>query len=251
MTPVFPSSCIQMTELPRMPFIIEFPPFSAGAPGYPGGALFNQATAGRRTCTTAAGGPIPRPGDFDPIIETKCLKSQNPTTFFHDSPTNIGRTTLMRWDGRKAVGNGPPDAATSAARMLAHFVQMFVTCMSLTDPHVVRTPYPPLFPVELPLPIFTLPLYHPPVPQSPTSSNYLACRWGQPPIYHSACRIPEVTITLIVFAAPSFPDATKRASLGWCQLAGRGRRLNPNHWRSGRSAMKVRQSNSKAANETG
>jgi type II secretory pathway pseudopilin PulG len=190
----------------------------AWSPGYPG-APCQIGTAGGGTCTTAAAGDT-APGDFDLIIETN-PNPQNSNNVQWIRYQLVG-TTLMRGMVGKAVGTDP-DAATSAAGVLAPFVQNVVNNVCPAQIPTCQTAYPGLFPGGTPVPIFTYLCDNPPVPQSPPPPT-TACRWAATNI-NSPANIREVTITLIV-AAP-LPDATT-GQPRLVQLAGRGRRINPN-----------------------
>ncbi|HEY6945891.1 MAG TPA: prepilin-type N-terminal cleavage/methylation domain-containing protein [Candidatus Acidoferrum sp.] len=177
-------------------------------------------TAGGGTCFTASGDTAP--GDFDLIMETE----PNP----QDCPPNCVKwiryqlrgpngTTLMRGVADKTAG-GDPDGNTAA--QLVPFVQNVVN----NSPNLqigqfqLAAAYPAVFPAGAPVPIFQY------ICDTPSTSQNLPqpC----PPLAgpdNSPANIRDVMITLIV-AAP-LPDATTgRPRL--VQLAGRGRRINPN-----------------------
>ena len=186
--------------------------WSAGA-GYPGTPCL-IGTAGGGTCTTATAGDS-APGDFDLIIET----NPNP----QDSNNvqwiryQLVGTTLMRGMVGKTVGTDP-DAATSAAGILAPFVQNVVNNVCPSQIPTCQAAYPGLFPGGTPVPIFTY-FCDNSSPPPPTFQCASASANKSP------ANVREVNITLIV-AAP-LPDATT-GQPRLVMLNGRGRRVNPN-----------------------
>ncbi len=186
--------------------------WSAGA-GYPGTPCL-IGTVGGGTCTTATAGDS-APGDFDLIIET----NPNP----QDSNNvqwiryQLVGTTLMRGMVGKTVGTDP-DAATSAAGILAPFVQNVVNNVCPSQIPTCQAAYPGLFPGGTPVPIFTY-FCDNSSPPPPTFQCASASANKSP------ANVREVNITLIV-AAP-LPDATT-GQPRLVMLNGRGRRVNPN-----------------------
>jgi type II secretory pathway pseudopilin PulG len=186
--------------------------WSAGA-GYPGTPCV-IGTVGGGTCTTATAGDS-APGDFDLIIET----NPNP----QDSNNvqwiryQLVGTTLMRGMVGKTVGTDP-DAATSAAGILAPFVQNVVNNVCPSQIPTCQAAYPGLFPGGTPVPIFTY-FCDNSSPPPPTFQCASAVANKSP------ANVREVNITLIV-AAP-LPDATT-GQPRLVMLNGRGRRVNPN-----------------------
>jgi prepilin-type N-terminal cleavage/methylation domain-containing protein len=219
-------------------FNANFPNLSANTPfawgpGYAGNIPCVIGTGGGGTCAT--------PGDFDLIIETNpnpqdpsCAPSPCQVQWIrYQLPTPpAGQVpTLMRGAVyRPPVGRGDPDAATSAAGVLAPFVQNVVNNSPNLQigvdaagvPIKLSTQYPAVFPGGAPVPIFQYICDRPSLSQSlplPTAGCPAAAADNSP------ANIRDVAITLIV-VAPS-PDAvTQRARL--VQLTGRGRRVNPN-----------------------
>jgi prepilin-type N-terminal cleavage/methylation domain-containing protein len=182
---------------------------SANYPGVP----CQIGTAGGGTCITATAG-VSSPGDFDLIIETN-PNSQDPVSQVQWIRYQLQGTTLMRGMAPKAVG-ADPDATTSAAGVLAPFVQNVVNNVCPVSIPTCQTAYPGLFPGGNPVPIFSY-----------------TCDVGNAPLpclvagaaNNSPKNIRDVVITLIV-AAPLPDAATGRPRL--VQLLGRGRRINPN-----------------------
>ncbi len=174
--------------------------WSAGA-SYPG-TRCQIGTAGGGTCSTATAGDS-APGDFDLIIET----NPNPQD---GGPVQWIRyqlvgTTLMRGMAPKAVGAGAdPDAATSAAGVLAPFVQNVVNNVCPAQIPTCQTAYPGIF-AGGPVPIFS---YTCDTPSSPQYPLPLCRSLGAGPD-NSPANIRDVAISLV-------------------QLSGRGRRINPN-----------------------
>src|SRR5438309_4508904 len=202
-------------------------------PGYAGSISCVIGTGGGGTCAT--------PSDFDLIIETNpnpqdasCAPSPCQVQWIRyqlQTPPAVQVPTLMRGAVyRPLVGRGDPDAATSAAGVLAPFVQNVVNnspnlqvgVEAAGNPIRLSTQYPAVFPGGAPVPIFKYTCDRPLLSQSlplPTSDCLAAAGDNSP------ANIRDVAITLIV-VAPS-PDAvTQRARL--VQLTGRGRRVNPN-----------------------
>jgi prepilin-type N-terminal cleavage/methylation domain-containing protein len=186
-------------------------PFAwSAAANYPPPGSCQIGAAGAGTCSTTAGGNSP--GDFDLIIETNPNTSQVQWIRYQ-----LQGTTLMRGMVGKTV-NTDPDAATSAAGVLAPFVQNVVNNTCPPPIPACQTAYPGLFGGN-PVPIFSYVCdNHPPPP--PTISCLIATTADNSP-----ANIREVNITLIV-AAP-LPDATT-GQPRLVQLSGRGRRINPN-----------------------
>jgi len=186
--------------------------WSAGA-GYPGTPCL-IGTAGGGTCTTATAGDS-APGDFDLIIETNPnpVDSNNVQWIRYQ----LVGTTLMRGMVGKTVGTDP-DAATSAAGILAPFVQNVVNNVCPSQIPTCQAAYPGLFPGGTPVPIFTY-FCDNSSPPPPTFQCASASANKSP------ANVREVNITLIV-AAP-LPDATT-GQPRLVMLNGRGRRVNPN-----------------------
>jgi prepilin-type N-terminal cleavage/methylation domain-containing protein len=170
----------------------------AWSPGYAGSISCVIGTGGGGTCAT--------PSDFDLIIETN-PNPQDPACppncvqwirYQLQTPPAVQVPTLMRGAVYK-LGNNP-DAATSAAGVLAPFVQ-----------NVVNTPAQPIFsytcdtlatPQSAPLPC----------PLAVAADNFPA-------------NIRDVMINLIV-ATPQLDATTGQPRV--VELRGRGRRINPN-----------------------
>ena len=186
--------------------------WSAGA-GYPGTPCL-IGTVGGGTCTTATAGDS-APGDFDLIIETNPnpVDSNNVQWIRYQ----LVGTTLMRGMVGKTVGTDP-DAATSAAGILAPFVQNVVNNVCPSQIPTCQAAYPGLFPGGTPVPIFTY-FCDNSSPPPPTFQCASASANKSP------ANVREVNITLIV-AAP-LPDATT-GQPRLVMLNGRGRRVNPN-----------------------
>jgi len=174
------------------PTQFAYSPF-AWSPSYPG----TSCQIG--TCTT--------PGDFDLIVETN-PNPQDPACppncvqwirYQLQLPPAVQVPTLMRGAVYKFAG-GDPDAATSAAGVLAPFVQ-----------NVVNTPAQPIFSYTCDTST---------APQLPPLPCPIAAAVDKSP-----ANIRDVIINLIV-AAPQ-PDATS-GQQRIVTLTGRGRRVNPN-----------------------
>jgi len=192
----------------------------AWSPGYPGTPC-QIGTAGGGTCVTSADFA---PGDFDIIIETE----PNPLDLAC-APCKVQwiryqlqGTTLMRGMTTKVSG-GNPDFAFTGANAVVPFVLNVVN----NSPNLqigqfqLSAAYPALFPGNNPVPIFQYICDTPSTPQNPPQP----CSDPATGPDNSPANIRDVMITLIV-AAP-LPDATTgRPRL--VQLAGRGRRINPN-----------------------
>jgi type II secretory pathway pseudopilin PulG len=190
--------------------------WSAGA-GYPGTPC-QIGTAGGGTCTTATAADT-APGDFDLIIET------NPNPQDAGTPVQWIRyqlvgTTLMRGVVGKVVGDDP-DTDTSAAGVLAPFVQNVVNNVCPAQIPTCQAAYPGIFPGGTPVPIFTYTCDTSNASQ--TQTQPLPCPAAG--AYNSPQYIRDVVVTLIV--AGPLPDATTRQPR-LVQLSGRGRRINPN-----------------------
>ena len=219
-------------------FNANFPNLSANTPfawgpGYAGNIPCVIGTGGGGTCAT--------PDDFDLIIETNpnpqdpsCAPSPCQVQWIRyqlQTPPAVQVPTLMRGAVyRPLVGRGDPDAATSAAGVLAPFVQNVVNNSpnlqvgvdAAGNPIRLSTQYPAVFPGGAPVPIFKYTCDRPLLSQSlplPTSDCLAAAGDNSP------ANIRDVAITLIV-VAPSADAVTQRARL--VQLTGRGRRVNPN-----------------------
>jgi prepilin-type N-terminal cleavage/methylation domain-containing protein len=192
--------------------------WSLGA-SYPGSAC-QIGTAGGGTCTTATANDS-APGDFDLIIETN-PNIQDAASQVQWIRYQLQGTTLMRGMAPKAVG-ADPDATTSAAGVLAPFVENVVNNVCPPQIPTCQTAYPGLFPGGTAAPIFSYLCDNPPVPQSPPPPT-TKCLSAATSI-NSPANIREVNITLIV-AAPLPDAATGQPRL--VQLLGRGRRINPN-----------------------
>ena len=179
-------------------------------------------TGGFGTCTTTTAGDF-APGDFDIIIETEPNPQDCPPECVKWIRYQLGGpngTTLMRGVADKKAGQDPDTKSSGPA--LSPFVQNVVN----NSPNLqigqfqLSAAYPALFPGGVPVPIFQYICDTPSAPQNPPQP---CPSLGAPD--NSPANIREVMITLIV-AAP-FPDAvTGRPRL--VQLAGRGRRINPN-----------------------
>jgi len=177
----------------------------AWSPGYTVPTPCQIGTGGGGTCIT--------PGDFDIIIET------NPNPRDTGSQVQWIRyqlqgTTLMRGMAPKATSHDPA-IDTSAAGLLAPFVQNVVNNASPAQIAQYQISYPGMFPGGVPAPIFSYTCDSGPltVPCPPAGSA------------NAPANIREVIVTLIV-AAPA-PDATTGVPR-IVQLTGRGRRVNPN-----------------------
>lgn len=174
------------------PTQFAYSPF-AWSPNYPG----TSCQIG--TCTT--------PGDFDLIVETN-PNPQDPACppncvqwirYQLQLPPVVQVPTLMRGAVYKFAG-GDPDAATSAAGVLAPFVQ-----------NVVNSPAQPIFSYTCDTST---------APQLPPLPCPIAAA-----VDNSPANIRDVIINLVV-AAPQ-PDATS-GQQRIVTLTGRGRRVNPN-----------------------
>ena len=199
--------------------------WSAGA-GYPANPCQVGTLNGPLgTCTTANDSA---PGDFDIIIETNTDPKRDPgcaptcpTQWIRYQLGGPNGTTLMRGVADKTAGNDP-DGATAAN--LAPFVQSVVN----NSPNLVigqfqvSAAYPALFQGGAAVPLFQYTCDTPSAPQNPPPPPQRCPGLGAD---NSPANIRDVMITLIV--ASPVPDATNgRPRL--VQLAGRGRRINPN-----------------------
>jgi len=172
----------------------------AWSPGYAGNVPCVIGTGGGGTCTT--------PGDFDLIIETN-PNPQDPTCapscpvqwirYQLQTPPAVQVPTLMRGMIAKVPG-GDPDGVTSAAGVLAPFVQ-----------NVVNSPAQPIFSYTCDTST---------APQSPPVLCPVA-----PAVDNSPVNIRDVIINLIV-ATPQRDATTGQPRV--VELSGRGRRVNPN-----------------------
>jgi len=172
----------------------------AWSPGYAGNVPCVIGTGGGGTCTT--------PGDFDLIIETN-PNPQDPTCapscpvqwirYQLQTPPAVQVPTLMRGMIAK-VPSGDPDGVTSAAGVLAPFVQ-----------NVVNSPAQPIFSYTCDTST---------APQSPPVLCPVA-----PAVDNSPVNIRDVIINLIV-ATPQRDATTGQPRV--VELSGRGRRVNPN-----------------------
>jgi len=165
------------------------------------------------TCTI--GGSCVTPGAFDVIVETN-PNPRDPSSQVQWIRYQLQGTTLMRGAALKQPGHDP---AADAAVFFAPLVENVINNACPAQIPQCQTAYPGLFPGGNPVPIFSYTCDTPTIPQP------------QPPPCPSAggdnspANIRDVTITLIV-AAP-LPDATTGVPR-LVQLAGRGRRINPN-----------------------
>jgi len=169
----------------------------AWSPGYAGNNPCVIGTLGGGTCTT--------PSDFDLIIETN-PNPQDPGSqvqwirYQLQTPPPPAVPTLMRGAVNKSGAGGDPDAATSAAGVLAPFVQ-----------NVVNSPAQPIF--SYTCDTSTGPQLPPlPCPNAAAVDN-------------SPANIRDVMINLIV-ATPQLDAMTGKPRV--VELRGRGRRINPN-----------------------
>jgi prepilin-type N-terminal cleavage/methylation domain-containing protein len=167
-------------------------------PGYAGSISCVIGTGGGGTCAT--------PSDFDLIIETN-PNPQDPACppncvqwirYQLQTPPAVQVPTLMRGAVYKAGNN--PDAATSAAGVLAPFVQ-----------NVVNTPAQPIFSYTCDT-LATAQSAPLPCPLAAPADNFPA-------------NIRDVMINLIV-ATPQLDATTGQPRV--VELRGRGRRINPN-----------------------
>jgi prepilin-type N-terminal cleavage/methylation domain-containing protein len=186
-----PPSGALFTRLASSPF--------AWSPGsYP-----NSPCAIGMGCTT--------PGDFDLIIETDINPQANDGVEW--VRYQLQGQTLYR--GFASKSGAPPATATSAAGVLAPFVQNVVNNASAAQIAQFQTYYPGMFPGGLPVPIFAY--------TCDTATTPLPCPSAGS--YNSPQDIRDVGITLIV--TTPMPDAqTGQPRL--VALKGRGRRINPN-----------------------
>jgi prepilin-type N-terminal cleavage/methylation domain-containing protein len=157
------------------------------------------------------GGTCSTPGDFDIIIETN-PNPQDATSQVQWIRYQLQGTTLMR--GMAAKDASDPAMATTAAGVLAPFVQNVINNASPAQIALYQVSYPAMFPSG-PVPIFSY--------TCDTGTLPLACPIAGPA--NAPANIREVIVTLIV-AAPA-PDATTGVPR-IVQLTGRGRRVNPN-----------------------
>jgi len=191
--------------------------WSVGA-GYP----VNACQVGLGTCSTTSD---LTPGDFDIIIETTPNPNDTlcaPSCQVQWIRYQLVGTTLMRGMAPKVAGTDPDTALTGQFAPVP-FVENVVNNSPTLQigQFQLSAAYPTLFPGNAPLPIFQYAcdqpsVFPPPSPLPPCSGAGAD---------NSPANIRDVAITLIV-AAP-LPDAsTGRPRL--VQLAGRGRRINPN-----------------------
>jgi prepilin-type N-terminal cleavage/methylation domain-containing protein len=217
----FPPSSFLITGYPAQ--VTSWPfAWSSGA-GYTtvpaGSAPCQIGTAGGGTCTTSTD---QAPGDFDIIIETN-PNPQDPGSQVQWIRYQLGGangTTLMRGVVNK-TSNDDPDADTSAAGVLAPFVQNVVNNSPnlQVGQFIISSSDPAVFPGGNPVPIFSYVCDTPsnPQPTLPLCINALGD--------NSSANIRDVLITLIV--ASPLPDATT-GHPRLVKLSGRGRRVNPN-----------------------
>ena len=185
-------------------------------------------TGGGGNCTTASGDMAP--GDFDIIIETEpnpldtsCYPNCTVQWIRYQLAGPTG-TTLMRAMAPKGWNGSDPDAAFTLQFAPAPFVENVVNnCANLSTSSlcqlVAANPA-----VANPVPIFQYTCDHPATPQFPLPPA-VPCTSPGAGADNSPANIRDVNITLIV-AAP-LPDATT-GQPRLVQLAGRGRRINPN-----------------------
>ena len=172
-------------------------------PGNPSGTSCTIGTGGGGTCVT--------PGDFDLIVETEpdpvsCSGGVQWIRY------QLQGTILMRGAACKVSGNNP---ATDTSTFFAPFVQNVVNNSSAAQIAQYQVFYPGMFPGGTPVPVFSFTCDTGAVPQPcPLAGGN-----------NSPLNIRDVIVTLVV-AAPQ-PDATN-GQPRLVQLAGRGRRVNPN-----------------------
>jgi prepilin-type N-terminal cleavage/methylation domain-containing protein len=184
----------------------------AWSPGYPGAPCL-IATGGGGSCTTATAGDT-APGDFDLIIETN-PNPQDAGSTVQWIRYQLQGTILMRSMVPKIAGDNP-DTDTSAAGVLAPFVQNVVNNVCTPQIPACQAANPNLFPGGVPQALFSY--------TCDTGNSPQPCPlFGAP--NNSPANIREVFIRLIV-AAP-LPDATTQVPR-LVMLTGRGRRVNPN-----------------------
>jgi prepilin-type N-terminal cleavage/methylation domain-containing protein len=173
----------------------------AWSPGYAGNIPCVMGTGGGGTCTT--------PNDFDLIIETtpnpqdpSCAPSPCPVQWIRyqlQTFPAVPVPTLMRGMIPKVAG-GDPDTVTSAAGVLAPFVQ-----------NIVNSPAQPIFSYTCDTST---------APQLPPLPCPIAAAVDKSP-----ANIRDVMINLIV-ATPQRDATTGQPRV--VELSGRGRRINPN-----------------------
>jgi prepilin-type N-terminal cleavage/methylation domain-containing protein len=192
------------------------------SPGYTVPTPCQIGTGGGGTCFT--------PTDFDIIVETNTDPSRDPlcapncpVQWIRYQLGGPNGTTLMRAVVDKQSAHDPAVDTSPASGNLVPFVQNVVN----NSPNLqigqfqLSAAYPALFPGNNPVPIFQYICDTPSTPQNPPQP----CPSPLVGPDNSPANIRDVMITLIV-AAP-LPDATTgRPRL--VQLAGRGRRINPN-----------------------
>lgn len=181
---------------------------------------------------TAGGGTCFTPTDFDIIIETE-PNPNDPTC----APVcqvqwiryQLQGTTLMRGIVAKQAPSHDPAVDTSAAGVLAPFVNnvvnnspnLQVSVDAAGNPISLSAQYPAVFAGGAPVPIFQYTCDTPnSAPQNPPQPCPAVAASDDSPQ-----NIRDVSITLIVMA-PSQDATNGRARL--VQLEGRGRRINPN-----------------------
>lgn len=199
--------------------------WSAGAGYYPNPCQIG--TGGTGNCTTSIAGDF-APGDFDIIIETNPYPNpQDPASQVQWIRYQLGGpngTTLMRGMVPKLAGSDPDTAFFNPQNAMVPFVQNVVNNqpnLQIGRSLPLSALYPTVFPGGAPVPIFQYTCDRPSL--SPPPSPLPRCIDAQAD--NSPANIRDVSITLIV-AAP-WPDAvTGQPRL--VQLAGRGRRINPN-----------------------
>lgn len=173
---------------------------------------------------TGGGGTCFTPGDFDIIIETEPNPNDpacTPNCSVEWIRYQLQGTTLMRGVVPKQASHDPA-VDTSAAGVLVPFVQNVVNNAPTLQigQFQLDAAYPAVFAGGVPAPIFQ---YTCDTPSAPLNPAQPCPPLGAPD--NSPANIRDVSITLIV-AAP-LPDATT-GQPRLVQLAGRGRRINPN-----------------------
>jgi prepilin-type N-terminal cleavage/methylation domain-containing protein len=200
----------QFSTLPANAQLYAGTPF-AWSPGYPATPCL-IGTAGGGTCTTASGGSSP--GDFDLIVETN-INPQDANSTVQWIRYQLQGTTLYRGMVQKAAV-GDPDAVTSAAGVMAPYIQNVMNNASAGQIAQFQTFYPSMFPGGAAVPIFSYICDTPGGPQ--------ACPGAAGS--NAPANIRDVAVTLIVMAPSADAQAGGRPLL--VQLNGRARRINPN-----------------------
>lgn len=186
------------------------------SPGYTVPTPCQIGTGGGGTCVT--------PTDFDLIIETEPNPNDptcTPNCTVQWIRYQLQGTTLMRGMTSKQAPSHDPSVDTSAAGVLAPFVQNVVNNSPTLQIGQLQldAAYPAIFPGGAPVPLFQYTCDTPNTPQNSPQPCPLAGADNAP------ANIRDVAITLIV-AAPLPDPASGRPRL--VQLEGRGRRINPN-----------------------